>query len=236
MPDGFATTASAYREFLTYNNLTEKITEALDELDVKDMEALSNTGASIRRWIVHGQLPPELVTQISAAYRKLEHEYGPNLDVAGACVRVSARSSVCVRVCVWVCVRREEERGDVSVRSSVCVCVKREETGSHTTCAGRCCAVRSSATAEDLPGASFAGQQETYLNIRGVDQLLHYMKQVMVRPFQWSLLEFCRAGSDPCPAHASCLLSLTLLWVGHGRRRCSPIALSPTASTRASST
>src|SRR5690606_1130294 len=33
-------------------------------------------------------------------------------------------------------------------------------------------AVRSSATAEDLPGASFAGQQETYLNIRGEDALL----------------------------------------------------------------
>ena len=33
-------------------------------------------------------------------------------------------------------------------------------------------AVRSSATAEDLPGASFAGQQETYLNVRGADELL----------------------------------------------------------------
>ena len=33
-------------------------------------------------------------------------------------------------------------------------------------------AVRSSATAEDLPGASFAGQQETYLNVRGIDDVL----------------------------------------------------------------
>ena len=33
-------------------------------------------------------------------------------------------------------------------------------------------AVRSSATAEDLPNASFAGQQESYLNIRGVDALI----------------------------------------------------------------
>ncbi len=38
-------------------------------------------------------------------------------------------------------------------------------------------AVRSSATAEDLPGASFAGQQETYLNIRGDDALLAAVKQ-----------------------------------------------------------
>ena len=47
----------------------------------------------------------------------------------------------------------------------------------------RCCmpavpvAVRSSATAEDLPGASFAGQQDTYLWIRGVDDLLHHMRR-----------------------------------------------------------
>ncbi|MCX7175372.1 MAG: phenylphosphate synthase subunit beta [Proteobacteria bacterium] len=47
----------------------------------------------------------------------------------------------------------------------------------------RCCmpavpvAVRSSATAEDLPGASFAGQQDTYLWIRGVDEVLHHMRR-----------------------------------------------------------
>ena len=47
----------------------------------------------------------------------------------------------------------------------------------------RCCvpalpvAVRSSATAEDLPGASFAGQQDTYLWIRGVDAVLSHMRR-----------------------------------------------------------
>jgi pyruvate,water dikinase len=47
----------------------------------------------------------------------------------------------------------------------------------------RCCmpavpvAVRSSATAEDLPGASFAGQQDTYLWIRGIDDVLHHMRR-----------------------------------------------------------
>ena len=39
-------------------------------------------------------------------------------------------------------------------------------------------AVRSSATAEDLPDASFAGQQETYLNVNGIDQVLARMKEV----------------------------------------------------------
>ncbi len=47
----------------------------------------------------------------------------------------------------------------------------------------RCCmpavpvAVRSSATAEDLPGASFAGQQDTYLWIRGIDDVLHHARR-----------------------------------------------------------
>ena len=39
-------------------------------------------------------------------------------------------------------------------------------------------AVRSSATAEDLPDASFAGQQETFLNVSGIDDVLHHMKEV----------------------------------------------------------
>ncbi len=39
-------------------------------------------------------------------------------------------------------------------------------------------AVRSSATAEDLPDASFAGQQETFLNVVGIEQVLHKMKEV----------------------------------------------------------
>ena len=44
--------------------------------------------------------------------------------------------------------------------------------------AGTSFAVRSSATAEDLPDASFAGQQETYLNIRGIENVLDAVKRV----------------------------------------------------------
>lgn len=44
-------------------------------------------------------------------------------------------------------------------------------------------AVRSSATAEDLPDASFAGQQETFLNIRGVDNVILAVKQVFASLF-----------------------------------------------------
>jgi pyruvate,water dikinase len=39
-------------------------------------------------------------------------------------------------------------------------------------------AVRSSASAEDLPDASFAGQQETFLNVVGIEDVLHKMKEV----------------------------------------------------------
>ena len=44
-------------------------------------------------------------------------------------------------------------------------------------------AVRSSATAEDLPEASFAGQQETFLNIRGIDNVLIAVKEVFASLF-----------------------------------------------------
>ena len=44
-------------------------------------------------------------------------------------------------------------------------------------------AVRSSATAEDLPDASFAGQQETFLNVRGEDEVIHRMKEVFASLF-----------------------------------------------------
>ena len=44
--------------------------------------------------------------------------------------------------------------------------------------AAACFAVRSSATAEDLPDASFAGQQETFLNVVGIEDVLHKMKEV----------------------------------------------------------
>ncbi|AEG19037.1 phosphoenolpyruvate synthase [Methanobacterium paludis] len=45
-------------------------------------------------------------------------------------------------------------------------------------------AVRSSATAEDLPEASFAGQQDTYLNVRGVDDVVSYVQQCWASLFE----------------------------------------------------
>jgi len=125
VPNGFATTAQAFREYLEHNDLKDRIAGALDALDVDDVDALAATGAQIRGWLVDGDLPPQLADEIIAAYREMEDEYGPEPDVA----------------------------------------------------------VRSSATAEDLPDASFAGQQETYLNIRGTEHLLRTCKRVLASLF-----------------------------------------------------
>ena len=48
VPEGFATTAAAFREFLEANNLTEKINTLLDALDVSDVVELARVGAKIR--------------------------------------------------------------------------------------------------------------------------------------------------------------------------------------------
>ncbi len=75
-------------------------------------------------------------------------------------------------------------------------------------------AVRSSATAEDLPGASFAGQQETYLNVRGEEALLAAVKRC------WSSLWTARAmayrasqdiASAPVPSGAEAAISLAVV-------------------------
>jgi pyruvate,water dikinase len=125
IPNGFATTAQAYRDYLTHNGLETRIGEALAELDVDDVDALAVTGAMIRGWILDAELPARLADEINAAYAEMSAEYSTDTDVA----------------------------------------------------------VRSSATAEDLPDASFAGQQETYLNIRGSDHLLRTCKRVLASLF-----------------------------------------------------
>ena len=75
IPNGFATTARAYRDFLEHNDLEGRIRQALDVLDVDDVDALSATGASIRDWIMAGELPAQLVMDIQSAYQELAGEY-----------------------------------------------------------------------------------------------------------------------------------------------------------------
>ncbi len=114
VPEGFATTAEAYKEFLKENNLEEKIKAKLETLKGNNSN-LASIGKSIRDLFIKSKFPGEVVQAINSAYRKLSDIY-------------------------------ETENVDVAVRSS--------------------------ATAEDLPDASFAGQQETFLNVRGEKELL----------------------------------------------------------------
>jgi pyruvate, water dikinase len=123
VPDGFATTAAAYRDFMAQDGLGDRIREVLADLDVDDVEKLVRTGAAIRGWIKDTPLPPKLHAEIRRAWDEMS------------------------------------EGRDIAV------------------------AVRSSATAEDLPEASFAGQQETYLNVRGIDQVIERIHDVFASLF-----------------------------------------------------
>ncbi len=145
VPGGFATTAGAFRDFLTHNNLTEKINAALINLDVDDIPALTKTGAMVRDWVVTAPLQPALDAAIRAAYADL--------------IKDNAEAS-------W--------------------------------------AVRSSATAEDLPDASFAGQQETFLNIKGIDNVLEAVKHVFASLYNDRAISY-RVHKDF--AHAEVALS-----------------------------
>ncbi|MDD1507656.1 phosphoenolpyruvate synthase [Pseudomonas sp. CNPSo 3701] len=124
VPGGFATTAQAYRDFLEQSGLNAQIHEALDALDVDDVNALAKTGAQIRQWVMDAEFPAELNEQIRTAFAAMANG-NDNMAVA----------------------------------------------------------VRSSATAEDLPDASFAGQQETFLNIRGVENVIRAAKEVFASLF-----------------------------------------------------
>jgi pyruvate,water dikinase len=119
VPGGFATTASAFRAFLDFGGLRERINQRLDSLNVEDVRALAACGDAIRQMVLQTPLPPALESQIRAHYEALIKD-SPGVSVA----------------------------------------------------------VRSSATAEDLPDASFAGQQESYLNVNGIDEVLDRIKHV----------------------------------------------------------
>ncbi|MFD1213975.1 phosphoenolpyruvate synthase [Arthrobacter sp. GCM10027362] len=120
VPDGFATTADAYRRFLRESGLEAGIGAVLEGLDSDDVAALGAAGARIREMIRQAPFPAGFEEQVRAAYAQLAGSHGADVS--------------------W--------------------------------------AVRSSATAEDLPDASFAGQQETFLNVRGIENVLQAIRDV----------------------------------------------------------
>ena len=125
VPDGFAITAEAYRYVLDEADAWPKLHEALDGLDVNDVDDLARRARMARDVVYGAPLPQDLAAEIAAAYAELKREYGNQLTVA----------------------------------------------------------VRSSATAEDLPTASFAGQHETYLNISGEAKLIDSVRRCFASLF-----------------------------------------------------
>ena len=125
VPNGFATTADAYRYVLDTAGAWEALHAALDGLDPDDVTDLAQRGAQARSIVYAAPLPDDLRQQMLEAYRKLRDEYGEDMSLA----------------------------------------------------------IRSSATAEDLPTASFAGQQDTYLNIKGEAEYLDACKRCFASLF-----------------------------------------------------
>ena len=66
VPGGFATTATAFREFLDESGLTEKINVALETLDIEDLSALAKTGREIRQWIIDAPFSQGLLDSIES--------------------------------------------------------------------------------------------------------------------------------------------------------------------------
>ncbi len=126
VPGGFATTADAFRIFLSTNGLDQKIYKELDALDIDNVTQLTDCGRRIRQSVMDTPFSAEFEQAIHQAYEALATKTGQR---------------------------------DFSV------------------------AVRSSATAEDLPDASFAGQQETFLNVCGIEAVLLAVKKVFASLF-----------------------------------------------------
>ncbi|MDE0282377.1 MAG: phosphoenolpyruvate synthase, partial [Gammaproteobacteria bacterium] len=71
VPDGFATTADAYRAFIGHKNLDRDIGTILDSLDVDNLADLREAGASIRGMVMNHPLPADLERSVREAYDTL---------------------------------------------------------------------------------------------------------------------------------------------------------------------
>lgn len=116
VPNGFAISTTAYKDFVNYNNLSAPLNELMKLLDKEGFTNLSEIGSKARKLLMDAKFPLDLQTEISSAYTKLSKD------------------------------------SDMAV------------------------AVRSSATAEDLANASFAGQHDSFLNIKGTMPLIYAVK------------------------------------------------------------
>ncbi len=68
VPNGFATTADAFNQFLDQSGVNQRIYALLDETDIDDVSALAKAGAQIRQWIIDTPFQSELENAIRDAY------------------------------------------------------------------------------------------------------------------------------------------------------------------------
>lgn len=71
VPNGFATTAQAFNDFLNQSGINQRIYELLDRTDIDDLNQLASAGTQIRQWIIDTPFQPELEKAISDAYQQL---------------------------------------------------------------------------------------------------------------------------------------------------------------------
>lgn len=160
VPDGFATNAFAFEEFLTHNSLRTPVYDLLKQLDKKTYVNLKEIGAKARKLMLDAELPANFSTAIKEAYKEL---CGDNyFEVA----------------------------------------------------------VRSSATAEDLPQASFAGQHESYLNIKGEVALLNAIKKCFASLFTDRAIKY---REDNGFAHEKVVLSVGVQKMVRSDKACSGV-------------
>ena len=148
VPTGFATTAHAFRVFLAHDGLDKKINAVLDALDTEDVRALAVAGGQIRALVEAQPFPADFEHAVRESFATL---------CAGDTVRRDGPS-----------LASTAPSGGSEAHAEASVGTDNQPSF----------AVRSSATAEDLPDASFAGQQETFLNVVGIEDVLHKMKEV----------------------------------------------------------
>src|SRR5437773_10747070 len=72
VPGGFATTAQAFRQFLSANGLEARIEQRLHSLAPKDVTAFAACGAEIRSWILKAPFPADIQTEMRSCYQSLE--------------------------------------------------------------------------------------------------------------------------------------------------------------------
>jgi pyruvate,water dikinase len=172
IPNGFATTAAAYRDFLREAKLDRTLDDIFAGLNTRDIADLRRRGLQARQAILAAKLPDALERAITGAYDRLGDKSPAAVDVA----------------------------------------------------------VRSSATAEDLPDASFAGQQETYLNVQGHRALIESCKRCFASLFTDRAISY---RADKGFSHLKVALSigiqrmvrsdLATAWNQPGRRNAGPV-------------